>query len=101
MRKELLRQLKEIHKNNQQIRIYDFNGWNVHIKNINKNISIWIESSDINCNMVDGENNNFYEIYVYRGLQDDLRENEFIKEYYSNDIYDYKSAIKLINEIIM
>lgn len=100
MRKELLKQLKEIYKNDNQIKIYDFNGWNVHIKSLSKNISIWIEDSNINCCMTDSRNDDdFYEFYIYEGLYDDLRKNKYVKKVCSNNRLDYQSAINVINNI--
>jgi len=101
MRKELLRELKEIYKDNNKIKVYDFNGWNVHIKSIDKNISIWIENSNINCSQTDNrDDNDFYEIYIYEGLHDDLRQNKFIDRKYSRPRSDYKTVIKIIKKII-
>lgn len=43
----------------------------------------------------------FYELYIYKGFSNDIRNNRFIGREYSDKTEDYNSVIEVIDSILL
>lgn len=98
---ELIKLLKERYKDNQDIKFLDGKGWKVDLFNKKNRINIKITTD--NCDGISDtiSNQNFYEIYVYKGISDDIRENVFISRKYSEDLKNFSSVMDIIDNILL
>lgn len=101
MKSELRKLLKEKYKNHKYIRFADGKGWNVDIYNRKTKINIKIIVSNVYYTTQDGnKDDDFYEFFIYKGNNDDLRKNKFTGREYSQPLSDYNKAINIISNIL-
>ena len=101
MKSKLIGFLKAKYKDNKDIRFLDGKGWNADLYNRKTRIHIKITSQNDGDMKDDRQIQDFYELYIYKGFSNDIRNNRFIGREYSDKIEDYNSAIEIIDSILL
>ena len=101
MKSKLIGFLKAKYKDNKDIRFLDGKGWNADLYNRKTRIHIKITSQNDGDMEDDRQTQDFYELYIYKGFSNDIRNNRFIGREYSDKTEDYNSAIEIIDSILL